>query len=215
MREHPIPRDDAEAMTLLRGYLESRGDSGLLADFHVEEAGRGYGSMGNGRVLLVLAPNEPRLGQDRILIEIKPAFEDPATEWYHNPFPHHGRSMIEASRLYAPDWEERTGYTTYQGRQYWGRQIHTQNVKLKKMLGPDDEKDLAYAVGTQLGRAHQLSLQGGASSAELEAPLKRNYAAILKAGETMKDEIAAAHARYLKKMKKQGLEPADTEPEDE
>jgi hypothetical protein len=92
------------------------------------------------------------------------------------------------------------------GVEYDVRQISHQNVKIKKMLNHEQQLDFAYAVGTQLGRAHRLSLQG-ATPAELEAHLDAHYDEIVASGLTIRDEIVDAHARYLRKMKSAGLEP--------
>ena len=42
--------------------------------------------------------------------------------------------MIEASKIFADGMEERLGYCTHQGKQYWGRQIPSFSVKVKKFL---------------------------------------------------------------------------------
>ena len=65
--------------------------------------------------------------------------------------------MIQASNLYAPNLEQRLGYFTYKKKQYWGREIPSFNAKLKEPLRKHELQELAYAVGTQLGRGHCLS----------------------------------------------------------
>jgi hypothetical protein len=74
------------------------------------------------------------------------------------------------------------------------------------MLSSDLQEDFAYSVGTQLGRAHRLSLQD-AAPAELEAHLEAHFDEIAAAGLTIRDELVDAHARYLVKMKRDGLTP--------
>jgi hypothetical protein len=206
LRANKIPNDDPDLLALLRGYGQSRGED-VLQDYYIEEAGGGEGSMGFRKIyLVVLAPRDPKSKKDRILLNIKEVRSDPDDQWFKNPFTHHGKRMLAAAELYAPGWETRSGYADLNGIQYHVRQVPPMNVKLKKMLDLDDEKDLAYAVGTQLGRAHRLSLKG-ASPEALEAHLAEHYPAMLQASETIADEIASAHKRYLKKMNREGLEP--------
>jgi hypothetical protein len=82
-----------------------------------------------------------------------------------------------------------------------------QNVKLKKMLNKEQQMDFAYSVGTQLGRAHRLSLRD-AEPEQLEAHLEAHFDELVEASLVMRDEIVAAHARYLLRMKREGLTPA-------
>jgi hypothetical protein len=79
------------------------------------------------------------------------------------------------------------------------------------MLTQDELKDLAYAVGTQLGRGHRLSLANSYAPGDLESHLKNNLIDILNAGQTIKQELEAAYQRYLMKMKEKGLEPVRSE----
>jgi hypothetical protein len=145
---------------------------------------------------------------------MKQVRDDPDTTWYKNPYKTNGERMREAAELYAPDWELRPGYATWSGKEYYIRALPPMNAKLKKMLDQDDQRDLAYAVGTQLGRAHRLSLKGVKPEA-LEDHLEKHFAEIAKSGQIIRDEIVAAHQRSLKNMKKRGLEPKDGESGDE
>ena len=154
----------------------------------------------------MLAPKDKKAGLDRILLNIKAARTDPDTEWYKSPYASEAERMRAAAELYAPGWELRAGGAVLDGVEYYARQIDPLNAKIKKMLNADLQEDFAYAVGTQLGRAHRLSLQG-ATPAELEAHLDANFDAIAAAGLTIRDELVDAHARYLIKMKRDGLTP--------
>jgi dTMP kinase len=206
MRANPLPVDDPGVVALVADYAARRGD-GLLTDYRVEEAGRGQGSMGfRGLYLVVLAPRNPASGRDRILLNIKAARTDPDTEWYKSPYPDEVSRMLAASELYAPGWEVGKGGASLDGVEYYVREIPPQNAKIKKMLNKEQQADLAYAVGTQLGRAHRLSLQDAAPEA-LEAALESQFDGVVAAGLTIRDEIAAAHARYLKRMRAEGLAP--------
>ncbi|MDE2314364.1 MAG: DUF2252 family protein, partial [Elusimicrobia bacterium] len=190
---------DPKIQALLRGYLENRGEESLLDDYFVEEAGRGQGSMGFRSIYLaVLAPKNPKSGLDRIFLNFKQVRADPDTQWFTNPSPSQGRRMIEAGNLLAPGWEERPGYAALDGVEYYVRQIQPQNAKMKKMLDKEQQEDFVYAVGTQLGRAHALSVKG--SPADIEAHLGSSWNDLVAAALAIRDEIAAAHARYLKKL---------------
>jgi|GEM_PF-136925 len=209
MRASPLPVDDADVVELIAGYNRSVGGT-LLDDYQIEEAGRGQGSMGfRGLFLVVLAPKDKKSGLDRILLNIKQVRADPDTEWYKNPYDTEIERMHKAAQLYAPGWALRPGSATLDGVEYDVRQIDPLNAKIKKMLNLEQQADLAYAIGTQLGRAHRLSLQDGAGAAQLEQHLEKHFDEIVAAGLTIRDEIEAAHERYLKKMLKAGLVPGE------
>jgi dTMP kinase len=206
LRANPLPVDHPDVVALVEGYAKTQ-EPGFLDDYFIEEAGRGQGSMGfRGLFLVVLAPKGNAHGRDRILLNIKQVRADPDTEWYKNPYPTQIERMHAAAELYAPGWARRPGAATLDGIEYDVRQISPQNVKIKKMLNHEQQLDFAYAVGTQLGRAHRLSLRG-ATPAELEKHLDEHYDGIVAAGLTIRDELVDAHARYLLKMKAEGLEP--------
>jgi hypothetical protein len=156
--------------------------------------------------LVVLAPKDAKSGKDRILLNIKQVRSDADTEWYKNPYKTEIERMHAAADLYAPGWTLRPGSATLDGVEYDVRPISPQNVKIKKMLNHEQQEDFAYSVGTQLGRAHRLSLSG-ATPAELEKHLESHFDEIAAAGLTIRDEIVDAHARYLNRMKRDGLEP--------
>ena len=202
LRADPLPVDAPEIAALLDGYMKNRNEPDLLKEYAVEEAGRGQGSMGfRGIFLVVLAPRDPKSGKDRILLNIKEVRSDPDTKWYRNPASGDGQRMMMASELYAPGWELRPGYADLNGTQYFVRQIPPLNAKLKKMLDLEEQEDFAYSVGTQLGRAHRLSLQGQSTLEDLEKHFAEHFKDIVEAGAVIRDEIVAAHGRYLKKIR--------------
>lgn len=187
LRESPLPNDDPRVLSLVAPYLER---------YEVEEAGKGHGSMGFRDLVLVLL--RPKSGGDRVLLNIKAVRSDPDTRWYRNSAKNDGERMLQAGDLYAPGWEEGAARAELDGVEYYVRRIPPHNVKLKKLLDRDQLEDFAYAVGTQLGRGHRLSVAGepGAVLADLVARFDEYAAAAL----TMRDEIAAAHRRYLRKL---------------
>ena len=206
MRKNKLPVDDADVVKLVDGFAKSQ-EPGFLDEYFVEEAGRGQGSMGfRGLFLVVLAPKDRKSGKDRIFLNIKQVRADADTKWYTSPYETQIERMHAAAELYAPGWSLRTGSAVLDGVEYDVRQLSPQNIKIKKMLNHDQQLDFAYAVGTQLGRAHRMSLQG-VPPAALEEHLDAHFGEIAAAGLTIRDEIVDAHARYLAKMKRDGLEP--------
>ncbi|MFI5350141.1 MAG: dTMP kinase, partial [Elusimicrobiota bacterium] len=206
LRANPLPATHPDVVKLVAGYAKTQ-KPGLLDEYFIEEAGRGQGSMGfRGLFLVVLAPKDKKSRKDRILLNIKQTRTDPDTEWYKNPSPTEIERMHSAADLYAPGWALRPGSATLDGVEYDVRQVSPLNAKIKKMLDHDQLSDIAYAVGSQLGRAHALSVRG-ATPEQLEDHLDEHFDDIVAAGLTIRDEIVDAHSRYLKKMKKAGLEP--------
>lgn len=189
LRESPVAVDDSRVLKLVGPYLDR---------YDVEEAGKGHGSMGFRDLVLVLL--RPKAGGDRVLLNIKAVRSDPDTRWYKNPAPNDGERMLRAAKLYAPGWEDDSARAVLDGVEYYVRRIPPHNVKLKKSLDRDQLEDLAYAVGTQLGRGHRLSVAGEPASvlADLAARFDDYVAAAL----AMRDEVSAAHRRYLKALRK-------------
>ena len=105
--------------------------------------------------------------------------------------------MIEASNLYAPGIEQRLGYTTLDGQQYWGREIITRHGKLKQSLDEFDQVDIAYSVGSQLGRAHRLSLQEDIKPKKFIMHLLEYYEYFIGVSVQMNTDLMAAYRYYM------------------
>jgi hypothetical protein len=157
MKKNPVGENDKKLMAILKGYLESRNDTFLLKKYSIASAGIVPGSLGKEHYIIVLTPNENPEKYDDILIDIKETYNEEDDEWFSNPAEHHGLRMIKASMLYAPGVETRLGYCTYKAKQYWGREVPSFKAKLPQYLDKDDLHDVAYTVGTQLGRGHRRS----------------------------------------------------------
>lgn len=185
---------------VLTSYLESREELWLLEDYFVEKAAQAEGTMQNKRLLILLAPKIKDSG-DKILLDIKTVYQDTDTEFYYNTYPHHGIRMIKAAEIYAPHIEDRLGYATYNGEQYWGRAIPSFSYKIKNRLDTTQMLDLAYCVGTQLGQAHRKSIKPE-EVAKLNEHLAKNYKNFLKIAQQLSDEIVQAHGFYLETLKK-------------
>jgi len=203
LKENPLPLNDEHALAVLKGYLESRKELHLLETYNIEGIGQAMGSFGNRRYLVLLAPKENASGDlDRIFLDIKTVYQDADNDFYHNPFPHHGQRMIKASELYAPNIELRMGFCTYNGTEFWGRQIPPFTIKPKDKMSVIQQLDFAYSVGSQIGQAHAKTLQNGATVEQLYAHLKDNYSRFTELAIQMNDEIIAAHKIYLAELKK-------------
>ena len=173
--------------------------------------------MGQRKIyLVVLAPRHPKSKDDRILLNIKQSRTDPDTRLYKSPYATEIERMTEAGKLWAPDMEPGSGGAVLGGVEYGVRRLPAQNVKIKKMLTVEDQRDLAYAVGTQAGRAHARWLRAhGQDASVIEEHLDAHYDEIVGAGLTIRDELLEAHERYLRKMRQRGLEPKDSRDDDE
>ena len=193
MRKNPIDAKDKTLEHLIEGYLKSRKDTKLLKDFQVSEAGISEGTFGNKRYLAVLSPKKAEKGEDSIFLDLKTVYQDPDNEFYFNPFKHHGLRMIKASEIYAPKIELRMGYTTLKGQQYWGREIPSKGAKIKENLNNLEQMDVAYSVGTQLGRAHRKTLYKSKAK-DLIKHLETNYEKFVQIGYQLNTEIIEAHS---------------------
>lgn len=201
LRENPVPFDSDWVQGVLRSYLESREELHLLDDYFVEKSAQAEGTMLNKRLLILLTPRRKDVGLERILLDVKTVYQDPDNEWYHNPYSHHGIRMIEAAKVYAPLVEERLGYATYNGEQYWGREIPTFAYKIKDRLSVTAQLDIAYSVGTQLGQAHRRTIQAEEVSL-LNQHLSTHYKDYVRIAEQLCREILQAHEAYVNLLRK-------------
>ena len=203
LKENPLPLNHEMANAVLKGYLESRNELNLLDNYTIEEIGQAMGSFGNRRFLILLAPKDlENKTLDRIFLDIKTVYQDPDNEFYYNPYAHHGERMIHASNLYAPGIELRMGFTTYQGIEFWGRQIPSFSIKLRQKMETIHQLDLAYSVGTQIGRAHRQSLKNPQDVDKLHQHLMQNYEHFIAIAEQMNKEVLEGHKLYLSELKK-------------
>ena len=200
MRQQVLKKKmEKKVKQILHGYLKNRNELDLMDRYFVEETGTATGSFGNRRWLIALAPKKENPDLDKILIEIKEVYQDSDSQHYYNPFKHHGLRMIKASELYAPELEQRLGYTTHDGIEYWGREIPHKNAKIKDQLNEFEQVDIAYSVGTQLGQAHRKSLDTEVSPKYLISHFQNNFNDYLKVGEKMNQQLTNAYLRYVKK----------------
>ncbi len=183
------------ASTLLRDYLRNRNELHLLERFKLLTSACVRGSFGKLHHLFLLVPSLGR-GDDDILIDVKEVYDDPDTRWYYNPFSHNGKRMVAAGDLFAPDWERRPGWATHEGVEYWGRQISPHSVKLKKPLSKAKQQDICFAVASQLGRGHALSVIG-MHSKDLADHFRMRYELFVRSARTLRDELVEGHRDYV------------------
>lgn len=202
LRQNPIDVNDDWLNNLLKCYLESRKELYLLDNYKIEEAGHALGSLGNQRALLVLAPKNIESNLDRILLDLKTVYQDNDNQYFKNPVQHHGERMILASNLYAPNLEENMGFFTYQGQEYWGRKVPAVAIKIKGYLSEMRQIDVAYCVGMQLGRGHQLSIKNNTIN-DIVINLNKNMIDFVRIGKQMNEEVLAGHQQYLMQLSQQ------------
>ena len=183
--------------TLLNGYLTDRGETLLSESKRIRRHAIVPGSMGKLHYLVLL--KEKCEGMHKRLIDIKEVYIEEDNEWYHNPFSHHGDRMNAAGEIYAPGWEIAPGKTQHKGNQFWVRQIPLQQVKLNQPLDDLSLSDLAYAVGSQLGRGHFVAAKKNQRQ-RIWHDFEKRFPLYLEASRTMLEDVKRAHQRYCKKV---------------
>jgi hypothetical protein len=194
LREHPVCTDDPRLLELLRSYLGSRDELDQLEAVKVVAAAEVCGSMGKKHLVVLLDPHDP--ADDQRLVDIKETYDEPDTPWFRNPFPHNGQRMVAAGELHAPGWELAPGHATWNGRQYWCRQLPTHKIKLRTTLREFEQVDVAFAVGTQLGGAHRRSM-ADVTVDEHIAHFESHFDAWVDLARTLRRELRRSHAAYV------------------
>lgn len=192
MRLFSLDTKHPKANALLRGYLQSRSETGLLSDYNVSEVGATPGTLGKKHYIFSLLPKNPDSLADAILLDIKEVYDEKDTRFFHHVWPHHGERMIAASKIYADGVEQRLGFTTIDGQQYWGRQIPSFGVKVKKFLDENELIDAAYSVGSQLGKGHRRSLLNSSDAKAVEVDFALNFDKYVNIASLFTEEVKLA-----------------------
>ena len=192
MRLFSLDHKHTKVNTLLMNYLQSRGETALLNEYNVKEVGMTPGTLGKKHYIIALKPKNPDSLADAILLDIKEVYDEKDTRFFHNVWPHHGERMIAASRIYADGVEQRLGFATMDGQQYWGRQIPSFGVKVKKFLDENELIDAAYSVGSQLGKGHRRSLLNSADAKAVEADFSLNFDKYVNVANFFTEEVKLA-----------------------
>lgn len=201
MRQFPVNPKNEQATLLLTKHLESRNDQSLLNDYSISELGLTPGSLGKKHFIYALMPKSPTSVADAILMDIKEVYEERDNQFFYNPYPHHGQRMIEASKIYAPGMEDRLGFCTINNKQFWGREIPSFAVKVKKYLNKEELCDFAYSVGSELGRGHRLGFKDQKHPELLEKDLTINFDKYFKISKLFAYEISLAFDTMERKLK--------------
>jgi uncharacterized protein (DUF2252 family) len=192
MREHLISADNKAANEVLRKFLESRKELGLLSTYAVSEIGYTPGSLGKKHFIYSLVPRKADSHLDMILLDIKEVYDERDTKFFYSPVHHHGLRMIQASTLYADGMEERLGYCTVGNKQYWGRQIPSFAVKVKKFLNREEQCDFAYSVASELGKGHRKGLKNQERGGPIMKDFQLNFDKYLKISKLFTYELSLA-----------------------
>ncbi len=199
MREHPLAPKSEIVNMILMGYLESRNEVHLLKEFKVDEVGHTPGTLGKKHFIFSLVPKNPDSHLDSIILDIKEVYAEKSNRWFYTPVPHHGLRMIEAANIYAPGMEERLGYCTVNNRQYWGRQIPSFAVKVKKYLDKGEQIDVAYSVGSELGKGHRKGLKDPKDADLVVKDLTENFDRYYKISKLFAFEVKLAYEAIRRK----------------
>ena len=200
MRDFPINTRCEITTQLLKKFLESRSESALMNEYYIDEVGLTPGSFGKKHYIYSLLPKNPDSRADAILLDIKEVYTEKNNRFFYSPFDHHGLRMIEASKIFADGMEERLGYCTHQGKQYWGRQIPSFSVKVKKFLDRDELSDFAYSVGSELGKGHRKGLKEQKHVELFEKDFRENFDRYYKISKLFTFEISLAFEAMRRKM---------------
>ncbi len=201
LRDFAIPPQNETAKLLLTKYLESRNEAQLLNEFRVSEVGHTPGSLGKKHYIYALVPKNEDSYQDAILIDLKEVYAEKNTRFFYSPFEHHGVRMIEASKVFADGMEKRLGYCTHNNREYWGRQIPSFAVKVKKFLSKDEQMDFAYSVGSDLGKGHRKGLRDPLGAQAIERDFQANFDAYYKLSKFLTYDLNLAFDTMERKIK--------------
>jgi hypothetical protein len=201
MREHALPPKSELPMALLHAFLTSRNELSLLNDYKVSEVGHTPGSLGKKHYIFSLTPSNPDSRLDAIILDIKEVYEEKNNKFFYSPCAHHGERMILASKVFADGMEERLGFCTHQNKQYWGRQIPSFAVKVKKFLNKDEQCDFAYSVGSELGKGHRKGLKDPKSFELIEKDLVENFDKYYKISKLFTYELNLSFETTMRKIK--------------
>ena len=201
MREHSLSPQSATPKNLLKAFLTSRQELNLLDEYRVDEVGHTPGSLGKEHYIYSLVPKNPDSHLDAIMLDIKEVYEERNNRFFYSPTAHHGERMILASKVFADGMEERLGFCTFQNKQYWGRQIPSFAVKVKKFLDVDEQCDFSYSVGSELGKGHRKGLLDPKSAILIEEDLHANFDKYYKISRYFTYELNIAFETTLRKIK--------------
>ena len=197
MREQPLEINEPLLQSLVEQYFQHRDEVHRGQHCVITEAGQAAGSFGRVHYIIVLASPEQ---EQPLILDIKhtkhylnPLW--PHNQWYSHPFEHEGQRMIAASNNHAPGVSGEESYATLNGIEYWARNIPVQTTKIKGQLDSEQQQQLAAAVGSQLGRAHALSINA-VGRKELLQHSEKQFSEICAAAAQLQQELLDAWKHY-------------------
>ena len=200
MRDFHINSRSEVTVQLLNKFLESRNELNLMNEYYIDEVGLTPGSLGKKHYIYALQPKNPDSHIDAILLDIKEVYDERNNRFFHSPVEHHGVRMIEASKIFADGMEERLGYCTLNNKQYWGRQIPSFAVKVKKFLDKDELCDFAYSVGSELGKGHRKGVRDQKDVELIQKDFLANFDRYYKISKLFTFEISLAFEAMRRKV---------------
>ncbi len=201
MRDFSINPKTEQVVLLLNKFLESRNELHLLNDYMIDEVGLTPGSLGKKHYIYSLMPKNPDSHQDGILLDIKETYNEKNNKFFYSPVDHNGLRMIMASKVFADGMEDRLGYCTIQNKQYWGRQIPSFAVKVKKDLNTDEQLDFVYSVASELGKGHRKGLKDPKTFELIEKDFLQNFDTYYKISKLFTYELNLAFEAMERKVK--------------
>jgi hypothetical protein len=181
---------------LYAAYLATLPKNSLI-HWTLAEVAEVSGSMGKKHFVYLLQPTiETR---EPILLDIKETYTEVDNEFFYNPFDHEGERMVAASRIYSPGLEEGIGFCTYDGEDYWVRQIPTFSAKVPVGLSHDEALQLGKEIGTQLGRGHRVIDEiytDGALKDDLIRALKDHQSQLIEVCVKLNQSVLDCYAKY-------------------
>ena len=200
MRDFRIDVRNESNIQLLHKFLESRNEMALMNEYYIDEAGLTPGSLGKKHYVYSLLPKNPDSHSDAIILDIKEVYKEKNNQFFYSPYEHHGLRMIEASKVFADGIEERLGYCTHNGKQYWGRQIPSFAVKVKKFLDKNELCDFASSVGSDLGKGHRKGVKDQETADLIEKDFQENFDRYYKISKLLTYEISLAFEAMRRKI---------------
>jgi len=199
MHDFRIDSRSSQVNELLIKFLQSRNETDLLNEFYIDEVALTPGSLGKHHYIYSLMPKDHDSHIDAILLDIKEVYIEKNTRFFYSPYEHHGLRMIEASKIFANGMEERLGHCTFHNKQYWGRQIPSFAVKVKKFLDKAELCDFASSVGSELGKGHRKGLKDPKDAELIEKDFQANFDRYYKIAKLFTFEISLAFEAMRRK----------------
>lgn len=201
MRENGMSPKNELAVNLLHAFFTNRNELSIFDDYFISEVGITPGSLGKKHFIYSLVPKNPDSHLDAIMMDIKEVYHEKNTKFFYSPVPHHGERMILASKVFADGMEERLGFCTHLGKQYWGRQVPSFAVKAKKFLDKNEQCDFAYSVASELGKGHRKGLPDPKMAEFIEKDFRTNFDKYYKISKLLTYEISLAYESMRRKIK--------------